>query len=200
MSRAFHPARLAVLLILAATALCGCGKSAPVHFYTLALEPAKDAQPSGPCFSLGIGPVETPPYLDRSQIVTRGEGNRMLMADFDQWIEPVQAGFSRALGEALARLVCAGPVMSYPWPGGANPDYQVAVQVRSLDGTLGKEAVLRADWTITGKDGKVVAGKSSMLREPCGGPDFASLVAAQSRLVDKLAREMAGALPGGGGK
>jgi uncharacterized lipoprotein YmbA len=118
----------------------------------------------------------------------------MLLAEFDQWIEPVQANFSRALTDALTRLVCAKPVMGYPWPGGVRPDYQVAVQVRTFDGTLNKEAVLRADWSVADKDGKVVAWKSSSLREPCAGPDHAALVAAQGKLVDRFAAEVAGAL------
>ncbi|WP_243358561.1 PqiC family protein [Fundidesulfovibrio terrae] len=186
---------LLACLALMLPLLGACGKSAPTRFYSLAAEaPEPEQKPAGPCYSLGIGPVDTPAYLDRTQIVTRGEGNRMLLAEFDQWIEPVQANFSRALTDALSRMVCARPVMGYPWPGGVRPDYQVAVQVRTFDGSLGKDALLHADWSIADKDGRVLAWKSSVLREPCAGIDHAALVAAQGRLVDRFAKEVAAAL------
>ena len=179
-------------LALALPLLGGCGKSAPTRFYSLSADgPAQAEKPAGPCRSLGIGPVDIAAYLDRTQIVTRGEGNRMLLAEFDQWIEPVQANFTRAFTDALTRQVCARPVVDYPFPGGTSPDYQVAVQVRSFDGTLGKDALLQANWSITDKDGRNVAWKSSALREPCAGPDHAALVAAQGRLVERLAKEVA---------
>ena len=60
-----------------------------------------DKAPAGSCPSLGLGPVDLPAYLDRTQIVTRGEGNLMLMAEFDQWIEPVQANFTRGRGDLM---------------------------------------------------------------------------------------------------
>jgi len=187
--------RLLVCLALALPLLGACGKSAPTHFYSLATEPREALQPpKAPCYSLGVGPVDLPAYLDRTQIVTRGEGNRMLLADFDQWIEPVQANFTSALSDALSRKVCAKPLMGFPWPGGSRPDYQIAIQVRTFDGALGKEAVLRADWSVADRDGKVLAWKASALREAASGNDYPSLVAAQSRLVEKLAQEMAESL------
>lgn len=187
----------ALCLFVALSVLTACGKSPPVHFYSLgtgvaaAEAPVQSAQP---CPSLGVGPVELPAYLDRSQIVTRGEGNRMNMAETEQWIEPVQANFTSALMDALSGLVCAGPLTVFPGPGGGRPDRQLAVQVRQFDGKLGGEAVLRAEWSVTDKDGRVLAWKNATLREPCPGVDYGSLVAAQSRLVVKLAQEMAGTL------
>ncbi len=185
---------LAACLALALPLTGGCGKSAPTHFYSLAAAPGAQAPPASPCYSLGVGPVDTPPYLDRPQIVTRGEGNRMLLADFDQWIEPVQANFTRAFSDALSRKVCARPMVGYPWPAGIRPDYQVTVQVRSLDGTLGGEALLHAAWSVMDKDGRVIAWKDTTLREPSGAATHAALVAAQARLVERFAGEVAGAL------
>ena len=189
------PLSLLTCLALVLPLLGACGKSAPTHFYSLAGEAGEPAQaPGGPCYSLGIGPIDMPAYLDRTQIVTRGEGNRMQLADFDQWIEPVQANFTRALTDALSGMVCAKPIMGFPWPGGITPDRQIAVQVRQFDGALGREAVLRADWSITNKDGRVLVWKSTTLREPCPGGEYGSLVAAQSRLVGRFAQEIAQAL------
>lgn len=193
-SKAPLAAVLAACLVL--PLLSACGKSAPARFYSLTAPAPADTSPAGPCQSLGLGPVDLPAYLDRTQIVTWGDGNHMLMADFDQWIEPVQANFTRALGDSLRAFVCAEPLVGYPWPGGVRPDRQIAVTVRQFDGTLGREAVLRADWSIADREGKVLLWRTSSLRESCAAPGHAALVAAQSRLVERLARDMADALAG----
>jgi uncharacterized protein len=190
---------LTVCMAFALPMLSACGKSAPVRFYSLASD-SRTVQatpaPKTPCFALGVGPVDFPAYLDRTQIVTRGDANRMHLSEFDQWIEPVQANFTSALMDALSSQVCAKPLVGFPWPGGVRPDRQIAVQVREFDGKLGREAVLRADWSVIDKDGKVLVWKSTFLREACPGGEYGSLVAAQSSLVGTLAKEMAQAILG----
>jgi uncharacterized lipoprotein YmbA len=188
-------------LLLAALVGClslvaGCGKSAPAHFYSLSAPAPVQAVETTPCIALGVGPVEFPAYLDRSQIVTRLGANQMHLADFDQWIEPLRDNFQRALMEDLAGLVCAKPLVSHPWPAGGHPDRQVAVQVDRFEGTLGQDAVLRANWTVLDADGKALAWRTADLREQVAGPDYASLAAAQSRLVARFATEVAASLRG----
>jgi uncharacterized lipoprotein YmbA len=187
--------------ILAATACClpllaGCGKSAPTRFYSLSspAAAADAAAPAGPCLALGIGPVDFPAYLDRSQIVTRAGDNQMYLAEFEQWIEAPHDNFQRALTENLTRLVCAKPLFTYPWPVGGHPDRQVVIQVSRLDGSLGQEAVLRVSWSVLDADHKTLDWRSADYREPVGGPDYASLAAAQSRLVEKFAKDVAASL------
>jgi uncharacterized lipoprotein YmbA len=176
--------------------LAGCGKSAPTHFYSLSAAASPAAEPAGPCLSLGIGPVEFPAYLDRSQIVTRTGQNQMHLAEFEQWIEPPRDNFQRALTENLASLVCAKPLVSYPWPVGGHPDRQVVLQVARFDGSLGQETVLRVSWSVLDADGKQLAWRTNEYREPAGAPDYAALAAAQSRLVEKFAKDVADSLRG----
>lgn len=191
-------ARLAPLglFLAAAVLLAGCGKSPPTRFYSLTAIPAvaveaKTPQDAGDCPSLGIGPVEFPAYLDRSQIVTTGQGAVMHLAEFDQWIEPVRNNFERILMENLSGMVCAGPMVSSPWPLGMHPERQVTIQVRRFDGTLGGQAVLRADWAVLDARGEVMLWRSSQLAETVLGPDYAALADAQSRLAAALARDIA---------
>lgn len=195
------PRTLAVWLAGAACCLpllAGCGKSAPTHFYSLnaAATATPAATPAGPCLSLGIGPVDFPAYLDRSQIVTRLGQNQMHLADFEQWIEPLRDNFQRALTENLATQVCAKPLVSYPWPVGGHPDRQVVIQVDRFDGALGQETVLRVSWSILDADSKQLAWRTADYHEQAAGPDYAALAAAQSRLVEKFAKDLAGSLRG----
>ncbi len=116
------------------------------------------------------------------------------MGDFEQWIEPLRDNFQRALTENLGRLVCAKPLVTYPWPVGGHPDRQIVVQVANFDGTLGQESWLRVSWSILDADNKQLVWRTAEYREPVPGPDYASLAAAQSRLVEKFAKDVAGSL------
>lgn len=194
---------LRTALVLAAMAaalplLAGCGKSAPTHFYSLnaaaAPQAASPAAPAGPCLSIGVGPVDFPAYLDRTQIVTRTGANSMHLAEFDQWIESPRENFQRILTENLASLVCAKPLVTYPWPTGGHPDRQIVIQVARFDGVIGRDAVLRASWSVLDADGKTLAWSSNEYRETAAGPDYDSLAAAQSRLVEKFAKDVADSL------
>lgn len=177
--------------------LAGCGKSAPTHFYSLNATPQKsEAAPAGPCMSVGVGPVDFPAYLDRAQIVTRSGGNRMHLAEFDQWIETPRENFQRVLTENLAGLVCAKPLVTYPWPTGGHPDRQVVIQVARFDGVLGQDAVLRASWSILDADGNNLAWRSNEYRETAATPEYDSLAAAQSKLVEQFAKDVAASLLG----
>ncbi|WP_300160551.1 PqiC family protein [Solidesulfovibrio sp.] len=178
--------------------LAGCGKSAPTHFYSLNAAAKSEAAPAGPCMSVGVGPVDFPAYLDRAQIVTRGGGNRMHLAEFDQWIETPRENFQRVLTENLAGLVCAKPLVTYPWPTGGHPDRQVVIQVARFDGVVGQDAVLRASWSVLDVDGNNLAWNSNEYRETAAGPDYDALAAAQSRLVEKFAKDVAASLAGNG--
>ena len=202
-------------VLCAAPLLSGCGRSASTHYYTLtpgqaapygggaapSMTPsgAPGAAPAaasgtgaqGPCYSLGLGPVDFPAYLDRTQIVTQGAGNQMQLAEFDQWVEPLQENFKRILMENLAASLCTKPLVLFPWPAGVRPRYQLAIQVQRFDGALGQEAVLRANWSILNPDGDVLLWRSATLREPVAGPGYAPLAAAQSALVARFGQELA---------
>jgi len=176
--------------------LAGCGKSAPTHFYSLntAPTPPSGTAPAGPCLSLGIGPVDFPGYLDRSQVVTRIGQNQMHVADFEQWIESPHDNFQRTLATNLSSLVCAKPLVTYPWPVGGHPERQVVIQVAQFDGILGQEAVLRVSWSVLDGEAKQLTWRATDYREPVAGPDYPSLAAAQSRLVEKFAKDVADSL------
>lgn len=185
---------LPAALVCLVSVLAGCGRSHPTAFYSLNAPASAASATPGPCIALGIGPVEFPAYLDRSQMVTRAGANRMRLAEFDQWIEPLRDNFQRVLLEDLAGRVCAKPLVSHPWPAGGTPERQVTVQVIRFDGTLGQEAVLRASWMVLDDDGKALTWRTADLRERTDGPGYAALAAAQSRLVARFADQVAASL------
>ena len=72
------------------------------------------------------------------------------------------------------------------------PACVVAVAFNRFDGRLGESVWLNAAWTLRDPKGKrTLAVKSSMLQEKVLGPGYAELVAAQSRALAALSREIA---------
>ena len=188
---------IAVLLLSAA----GCAGSAdPTRFYVLApADPAGDARArpaSERDLRIGIRSVELPRYLERPQIVTRASATRLEVADFHQWGAPLRQAVPMILAENLSRLVPTEQVMVFPWGRAFAPDAQVIVEISRLEGAVGGESVLAARWRILSRSGEEVTMGTARLTEP-SGPDYESLVTAQSRLVGALSRDIAAALRSG---
>ena len=72
-----------VPIVLLALAAGGCGSSPPVTYYNLeALETGYVADGES-YLRVGVGPLRTPDYLSRSQIVTRDSGSRVSLVESD---------------------------------------------------------------------------------------------------------------------
>jgi hypothetical protein len=83
-------------------------------------------------------------------------------------------------------------ILKFPWPVTIPVTYQVTMDVTQFDGTPGGDVILKARWGVLGEDGKrVLANKQSELNEPVGGDTITEMVSAQSRLLEKLCREIA---------
>ena len=142
----------AVVLVSLWIMLGGCGRSPASRFYVLSPMPASEdsvqVKTDKGCYAIGIGPVTLPDYTDRPEIVTRISPNKLSLAEFDRWAEPLVDGFPRILMENLSTLLCADPISLYPPTGPISIDYRVGVEVIRLDGTLGESASLIARWTL----------------------------------------------------
>lgn len=191
---------LAILTLFALLTIhFGCASSPPSRFYLLSpldtpppgMKPSADEQ----CVSLGIGPVKIPDYLEQARIVTRGEGNQLMLAEFDRWAELFKDNLVRVLAKNLSTLLCTKTIVLFPWRGGMPIDYRIEMEVLRLDGSLGGNVSLEAWWMILSADGKkMVLSKKSTFTEAVTGKDYNSLVSAQSRALGHLSREIAEAI------
>jgi ABC-type uncharacterized transport system auxiliary subunit len=60
---------------------------------------------------------------------------------------------------------------------------------------LGEDALLVARWSVlSGQDKKLLAASRSSIREPVDGSGHAAVVAAQSRALAKLSKEIVAAI------
>jgi uncharacterized protein len=187
------------LFVALLLALSGCASTQSSRFYMLASMsgvPTPEATaPFDPAVSIGLGPVTLPDYLDRPQIVTRTSANTVQIAEYERWAEPLSSSVPRTLAENLTVLLHSDSIVPYPWPGSIDVTYQIMVDVYRFLGSPGDQATLDAQWSVVGKKGKkVLLLKRSTFVEPAGGASFEALVAAQSRALGKLSREIASAL------
>lgn len=189
-------------LVLFPLILGGCGAGKSSRFYTLIpATPAPGASriagtsSAGPPLNIGIMPVEIPDYLDRPQIVTRDAGSGLKVAEFDRWAGELQNDIARVLAETLSMQFPGQRVFILTGRRAVPADYRITLQVTRFDPSPGQSVWLKAQWAVLGKDGRevVVRGESD-LTEPIAGQDYASTVAAMSRAVDQMGRQMADAM------
>lgn len=144
---------------------------------------------------LGLGPVELPGYLDRSELVSRPESNRLQLAEEDRWGEPLLDGFRRVLRQDLEELLDIDRIVPHPFDVRSPPQLVLAVDVRRFEaaGSAARRAELVARWTLrTGREGRVLARDRTIVHEPIArnggrGAEVAALSRALSRLAFTLA-------------
>ncbi len=192
MGRGTRPPMAAALLLALALGGCG-GGSAPTRFYVLAAAPGVTARSAaaGAGVSLGIGPVTLPGYLDRPQIVTRAAPESLELAEFDRWGEPLRDNVARVLAEDLAGMIPTEHVAVFPWRQSRDVEYRLPVEILRFERQPSGEVALVARWRVIDRDGKERALRTSSLAEPAGGGGYAGVASAMSRLLAKLAEEIA---------
>jgi hypothetical protein len=164
-----------------------------VEYFTLAPMPrsaaAVEAQPQ---FTIAVRPVTLPDLLDRPQIIVRTGETTVSVSDFQRWAGTLRKDFSRVLVENLNILLQDVPAAAATDDIALDPDVIVAVHVNRFDGRPEGGLVLSALWSIKQQKGKPeMAVRKSLLEEKSEAPGYEGLVAAHSRAVAALSREIA---------
>jgi uncharacterized protein len=191
------PRIVTLATLAAALVLASCADSQPTRFYTLApLQDAPDAAmpATPPELTVGVGPVTLPPYLDRPQLVTRAGSNRVVLADFDSWAEPLDGLFARVLAENLALRLGTDDVLLLPQRRSMPLDYQVEVDVSRFDVDTNGNAVLDARWWVLDGDERLLRNGHSTITEPIQAGDQTASAAGLSRALGGLSVEIAAAV------
>jgi uncharacterized lipoprotein YmbA len=194
MTRTNRPAAAVVLALL----IGGCGSSPPVHYYDLeALETGYVAS-AEPSLRVGVGPLRTPEYLDRSQIVTRGADSRVVVDDFNRWVEPLSHSIYRVLSENLDSLIEEAVVVAFPYTHIADLDYQLVGRISRFDADAEGLAVLQVQWSvISSRDELIVQPRRARYEvQAVRAGDYPALTRAMSELLQLFSRDVAQTLEG----
>ncbi len=174
---------LASVLLLAA---CGLGSKS---FYVLT---ADGPAPSGGGAGIGVGPVSLAEYIDRPNLVIAEAENQLAVAENHRWAGDLEASIARVTAANLGRRLNTGNVRTYPWQGDDGITYQVTLDIRQLHGGADGYAVIEAGWRAYSlPDRKLKASRTFVDREPLDADGYQPLVAAQSRLLSRLADDIA---------
>ena len=180
--------------------LAACSTTPPVKYYTLnALPEMQQDTPeavSGNGIAIGVGPVDFPKLLDRPQIVTRQSQNRVKVSEFHRWASALQGDFSRVLAKNISILLPTDRVAVYPWTDQFSPTYRIKLDVEQFDGQLGNFVSLDVMWSVTGREDKDPVVRTSVIEEPVSTADHEGLVAAMSRVLATLSREIVEVIDG----
>lgn len=179
-------------LLLLALTLCLASCAAPKSFYVLS---AEGPAPSGGGTGIGVGPVSVAGYLDRANLVFQESGNRMSVAEDHRWAGDLQENISRVMATNLGRKMGTGNVRVYPWGSDTELRYQISLDIRQLHATSDGDAVIDAAWRVYSlPDRRMIASKSWSGTEDLKVDGYDEMAAAESRLLARLAGEIAATL------
>jgi uncharacterized lipoprotein YmbA len=196
----FRPKHLAIMILWLALAGCLGGPSAPTNFYMLSpLSPPQDKTSPATAearIRIGLETVVVAQYLDRSEIVLNLDNTAYQLAEFDQWAEPLSDNLTRVLGQNLTNLLGDDSIdVILASETSISFDYRLEVDVLRLDGNLGDQVNLVAQWALLeGEEDDLKLMRRSEYQERTADKTYKELVLAQSRTVEKLSRDIAAAI------
>tara|TARA_R110002072_G_scaffold1815_8_gene15366 strand:+ start:52056 stop:52670 length:615 start_codon:yes stop_codon:yes gene_type:complete len=179
---------------LASLILSGCGSSPANQYYVLSAHSFSASSDNAP--SVGVGPIETPEYLSRENMVLRSTKNYLEVSADSLWAEPLDSGIQRVLILNLAGQLKTQNVESFPWHPRRAPDYGVKVSVLTMDANT-QVATLTAEWLVyRPSDSKPVNRRISQLQRPLssGTPAAEQVAEAYSDLLFQLSEIISAAI------
>lgn len=168
--------------------LAGCGAGSR-SFYVLTSDgPA----PSGGGPGIGVGPITMAEYIDRPNLVIAEGQNQLSVAEDHRWAGDLASSITRVTAANLGRKLNTGNVQTYPWRNDGEIRWQITLDIRQLHGGNDGYAVIEAGWRAYSlPDRKLKASRTFVDREALESDGYQSLVAAQSRLLSRLADDIA---------
>jgi uncharacterized lipoprotein YmbA len=181
--------RFFLTILLGLLAGCAAGSKS---FYVLT---ADGPAPSGGGTSIGVGPVSLAEYIDRANLVIAESPNQLAVAEDHRWAGDLAASIARVTAANLGRRLHTGNIRTYPWHHDSEINYQITLDIRQLHGGHDGHAVIEAGWRAYAlPDRKLKASRTFVDREALTADGYPALVAAQSRLLSRLAEDIAAGL------
>lgn len=181
-----HHLRLILALApLAACGLLGTPRPDPTRFFTLSTPAPESGRTSS--LTIGMGPNTWPGYLDRPQMVTRLDDERIVLSPTDRWAEPLRTQFERGLAYQMMGDLGTDEIVVFPWWPTRHIDAVVEVNVRAFEANADGSAHLDAVWTVkdSHRDHALQTGQCS-IREPISPGGTEQAVAAMGRALSEL--------------
>ena len=178
--------------------LSGCiSSSPPARFYTLTpeIDESESGSVSIAADTVGVGPIELPRYLMRPQMVSRAEGNRLVIDEFARWGDSLDLQVGRTMVQNLTDLSHDTLVLPFPWRTDFEPDLRVIGDVTRFEVDDSGTVRLDVRWAVTNvatREPLII--KDANYRGSADPSDPSSMAAAMSEALAQFSREAAAAL------
>lgn len=176
------------LILVLVTLLSACGSTTPVRHYVLEAQATSNPTPAE-VPRLSLGEIVLPDYLNRSQIVRRETGGRLLLNDVERWAEPLADGFRRILAENLARQLGGDKVTLRPLPANEDSGYSLTIDVHQFEAGPDGQVTLTVHWSLRrGKQAPILRHNEWRIR--LSGNDSTAIQTAMNEALRLLGEEI----------
>lgn len=195
--------------------LLGCS-SPKTSYYRMTVNPISATTAANSGIRVMVGPINIPASLDRPQLVTQSGTTEVQVHEYHRWAGTLKGDIGRVVVSKLTQYLGTSDIWSFSQSTQAQFDYQILLDVQSLDSAEEGNVVLDVLWTI--KPSTQAAGVESIKKMPNSTANLTSqpqcisktltrrsvvsesftasgmdvLVAAQSRAFSKVAEDIAG--------
>ncbi len=183
------------VLIISLFLLTACGRSEPTSFYlleskTLSPTHSYSAKNKRKMPKIVLQEVSIPAYLERSAIISRkGNGVLVDISEFNSWAEDLDNGVSRILSAVLLDELLKKNILLVPVNSENDNARKLFVFLQRFDGQIGGQVTIDARWVLQNSNSEALAS-GSFSEKSAAGANFASLVLAQSALLEKFAKHI----------
>jgi hypothetical protein len=180
--------------LLLGFSVVGCSTSPKPTYYTLS-SPAIPVEQKSNKLRVMVGPIALPDALDQPRLVVQTNGTEVKLHDYHRWAGSLKNDIARVVGARLAIDLGISNVWSFSQSTQTDFDYQVLINVQSLESKQDDRVLLDMLWTVRPKDPKKepMMGRS-VVRETVSGSNIESIVAAQSRAFALASADIAKAI------
>lgn len=189
------PLRIAVAGMLIPLLFGACSSSPPSRFYTLSALDADTVTTGETGRLLGLGPFRMPEYLNRSQIVTRGDDAAMLIDEFVRWSEPLALALPRIVATNVDNLLADTGVAVFPFEPIIRDqlDYRLVGDIKRFDADQRGQVVLDVQWTVSDQGGGIVVAlqRGRYQAQAADAADPGAVIAAMNETLASFSREVA---------
>jgi uncharacterized lipoprotein YmbA len=174
-------------------ALAGC-KSPNSSFYTLSPDATLKTAGAPMQTTVVVGPVTVPELIDRPQIVTRVSDNEVALDEFARWGEPLKSGIARTIAADLEQLLGTGQVSVAAQASFVREASRVRVDIVRFDSVPGEAVTVDAQWVVRVPGKPLPITGRTVAREPVPTASNDAAVAAYSRALGAVSRDIAAAI------
>jgi len=174
--------------------ISACSSSAKTYYYTLQAVAVSEVTTKSNHSSIAISSLSLPEIVDRPQLVLRSGDTQVLISDNHLWGQPLKSEITRNLATHLARETGSAQIILPGQTGYDEADTKIAIDILRFDSVPGGEATIEASWHVRRKGAAQPLSGQALVHESVNGAGYDALIAAHSRALAHLGRDIAASL------